>query len=344
MNTPYRIAQFEKLLLDFEKVHPSEPGKKPTFLEITGKAHKEDVISNVLAFFFDSSQSHGLNSLFYCTFMKCMGITDDLSEELIEDVSREVTTSKGLRIDLVIETSKRIVAIENKINHWLNNDLEEYAAHIRRLDRVKNCHLAVLSLYPQQVKTEGVPNVTYASFISALETELNLGGVKVADNYAPFLEDFFSTVKNLKSQNMLNEQLRKYFADNEKALNNLIAEKSRFDNDVNEKAHTLKDILESRPEVSKLVWERYVVINQKFFPNGLHLKVDCVIKYDGYWIHVFVHRQGVGDINTTILNSIPYFNNCTNWNTWVNKEVIPHDTPIEEVASKVNEVLRVVFP
>jgi hypothetical protein len=151
MNTPEIISEIDRLLEDFKTKFPEESKEPPTYLEVIGKAHKEDVISNVLAFFFDSRQAHGLGLLFYRTFMQCMGIEDDLSDETIISVKREMYTAKGLRIDLVIETSKRIVAIENKIFHWLNNDLDEYANHIRRLDKEKYCHLAVLSLYPQKI-------------------------------------------------------------------------------------------------------------------------------------------------------------------------------------------------
>lgn len=342
MQTDELTVPLDSLLLEFEAIRPIAEPPPPTYLEITGKAHKEDVISNVLAFFFDPDQPHGLGSLFYSTFMQCMGNTDDVSDERIEAVSREVTTAKGLRIDLVVETSKRILAIENKVHHWLNNDLDEYAAHIGRLDRVKTCHLAVLSLYPQQANS--VPNITYRAFLIALEAQMAKHNIKVADNYAPFLKDFFTTIRNLETNDMLDEKLRKYFVENEQVLNRLLTEKSQFDGDVNSKAHKLMGMFENRPEVNKLVWERYVVINQKFFPNGLHLKVDCVIKYDGYWIHVFVQRHGKDNTTAETLNYIPYFKDCTDWNTWVNQEVIPFDTPLQEVADKVNEVLRIVFP
>lgn len=143
---------------------------------------------------------------------------------------------------------------------------------------------------------------------------------------------------------MLDEQLRKFFVENEKAVKRLIAEKSQFDGDVYSKANKLMGMLENRPDVNKLVWERSVVINQKLFPNGLHLKVDCIIQYDGYWIHVFVQRHGKDGTTAETLGYIPYFKNSTNWNTRANEKVIPFDTPLQEVADKVNEVLRIVFP
>ena len=102
METIKLTESFSLLLKDFEKILPERQQRLPTYLEIIGKAHKEDAISNLLAFFFDPSQPHGLGSLFYCTFMKCIGISESVSAVNIIAVNREITTAQGKRIDLLI--------------------------------------------------------------------------------------------------------------------------------------------------------------------------------------------------------------------------------------------------
>jgi hypothetical protein len=275
--------------------------------------------------------------------MECIGtLPAEIDTGNDFDVSREITTAKDKRIDLMIETPNSILAIENKIFHSLNNDLEEYAAHIRRQDKEKKCYLAVLSIYPQGNAAGRFKNVTYDQFIKAIEAQLDKTTIKIASEYSPLLSDLFKTVKNLKSQNMLDETLRQYLINNNETIDRLLKEKSRFDNDIYSKSQKLKGLFETRSGVKKDVWHKHVVMNHKLFPDGLYLKVDCVIDYRGYLIHVFAQRKGTN--SEEILNAIPYFKENSRWNVWLNKEAIPFDTPLHEVADKVNEVLRVVFP
>ena len=341
MDTNDSLVSFSNLLHAYQEIHVN-PERKPTFLEIAGKAQKEDVISNILAFFFDPKQPHKLGTLFYSTFLQCLGVVNTIEEEIIS-VSREVTTAQGKRIDLLIETKQSLLVIENKVYHHLNNDLEEYAAHAHRLNKKKKCHLGVLSLYGYELCKGGFTNVTYDKFIAALEANINILGLTIEQIYAPFLNDLFTTIRGLKTQSMLDEKLRQFFISNQDVLDSLLKEKGRFDEEVNNKAHTLMNLFENRPGVIKSIWEKFVVVNHKNFPNKLCLKVDCVIGYEGYWIHVFIQRHGNDRSTEKMLEAIPYFKDCADWNTYVG-ETIPYDTPLKEVAEKFNEILRVVFP
>ena len=63
MNSIRDIEKFNTLLQDFSQLKLSEP-TRGSFLSICGFPHYERVISNILAFFFDSTREHGLNQLF----------------------------------------------------------------------------------------------------------------------------------------------------------------------------------------------------------------------------------------------------------------------------------------
>ena len=54
---------FDKLLLEFQSIARNQDKSDETFFEICGFPHYENVISNVLTFFFDDQNPHNLNGL-----------------------------------------------------------------------------------------------------------------------------------------------------------------------------------------------------------------------------------------------------------------------------------------
>ena len=112
-------------------------------MQIAGFPHWENVYSNILAFFLDTSESHGFGSLFIRSLMaayrgKCGhdgGLKDFPCPEAVEAtaaVKREVKTSDDKRIDLVVDCGKFLVCIENKIWASLYNDLKQYRKHCEK--------------------------------------------------------------------------------------------------------------------------------------------------------------------------------------------------------------------
>jgi hypothetical protein len=108
------INILEKLLDDFKKVPLIEP-EKQTFLEISGFPHYENVISNILCFFFDTEETHRFNDFLLKSLLECYDSEIVLDNLTTNFVQKEVVTQKQKRIDILIETDEIIVAIENKI-------------------------------------------------------------------------------------------------------------------------------------------------------------------------------------------------------------------------------------
>src|SRR5215213_7278939 len=106
---------------------PISPARQRTFFDISGFPLYENVISNWYSYFLKQEEDHGLGNLFIRTLLKLTGFNQELNEFIVE---REVMTHKGNRVDLVIigkgADDGKYVIIENKINHWVNNDLEDY--------------------------------------------------------------------------------------------------------------------------------------------------------------------------------------------------------------------------
>jgi len=104
-----------KLLDDFRAL-PGRVERPRTFMEIAGYPHYENVCSNILAFFLDPEEPHGLGTLMLDALANAGG-RSDANEGVGGSVSveREVGTEAGNRIDILIESDDRIVLIENKI-------------------------------------------------------------------------------------------------------------------------------------------------------------------------------------------------------------------------------------
>ncbi len=111
----------EALLDDFGRL-PARVERPPTFMEIAGYPHYENVCSNVLAFYLDPQQPHGLGTLLLDALARAGGIASP-DEGIGGNVSveREVITDAGNRIDIVIESDAHAIVIENKIRAAVSN-------------------------------------------------------------------------------------------------------------------------------------------------------------------------------------------------------------------------------
>ena len=120
------ITQFEQLFNEFKDL-PKLKQNNPTYMEIAGYPHYENVCSNVLGFFFDTTQIHDLGDLVIKSLLDC--VNENLANKYdltTKDIIREYYTDKGNRIDIVIVLDEAVIVIENKIFHHLNNELIDY--------------------------------------------------------------------------------------------------------------------------------------------------------------------------------------------------------------------------
>ena len=108
------ISNYGKVLDDFKRLHIQTVAIEPTFLDISGFPHYENVCSNILQFFFQTNEAHGMGDLFIQSLLKTAG--ENISNTIIvNEVFREQPTPSGKRLDIVITTDDYVVGIENKI-------------------------------------------------------------------------------------------------------------------------------------------------------------------------------------------------------------------------------------
>ncbi|WP_420578484.1 PD-(D/E)XK nuclease family protein [Ekhidna sp.] len=189
---------FEDLLIAYHRLISQLPSEEvesdPTFLSIAGLDYNENAISNIYAYFLNPDEKHGLEQ----AFLKAL---DQLTDEDILMgswvVHREYPTEKGGRIDIVLEEDtnepdKRVIIIENKLLHTVDNDLEDYYHTFKGQNKIA----FLLSLEPV-----ACPN--YFKCITHKELILNVTEVigpsicEVPSKYYSKAIDFIQHIKSL---------------------------------------------------------------------------------------------------------------------------------------------------
>lgn len=163
-------------LLDSHILRKTAPAKSPTLLEIAGFPHRENVYSNILGFFLDTSQAHGFGPLFIRSIMSAYrskscqeGAPCPETVEATDKVEREVRTDTDKRIDLVVDCADFRLCIENKIWADLSNDLGDYRQHCEKYSDKRPVFGIVLSpgsVPRPELASHHFVNITYEDLVN----------------------------------------------------------------------------------------------------------------------------------------------------------------------------------
>jgi hypothetical protein len=283
------INKFKNLIDDFNKLPKSEK-LLPTYLEISGQPHFENVCSNILAFYFNTNESHGFKDLVLKSFIECIdeNLLDEYDIETI-NIERELYVDEQKRIDIVIECNDLVITIENKIYHILNNRLDLYVKSIKNKYHDKKEHkFFVLSLKEENPKNENFLPITYEKFFYKLKQ--NIGGYFVNSNnqHTTFLIDFIQTIENLTKMKTHNEKFLDFYIQNKDEILELIKENNELEDSLSKKVQGLSSLLEiynneeSQNKVkfsNKFIWAKKSIvlefdIEQKMVWLTIHFEFD----------------------------------------------------------------------
>ena len=208
-------AEVTKTLLDaFSKQVPPRRDRPPTFMEISGYPHYENVCSNILAFFFDPENPHGFGRLFLDALLAIGGKKDQVAS-LNGDVRvhREVHTKGEKYIDLLIESESHAILIENKIYARTDyNPWEDYARYVDSLER-PNIFKYLLTIVPiaedlkNKIDQHGFRNIAYSQLISNIRGRLGHYAAGADTRYLTFTLDFLNTIDNFVEGIRMNRAL-----------------------------------------------------------------------------------------------------------------------------------------
>jgi len=209
----------------------NEPRK--TFMEILKVNNSEVPFANVLAYFFRPNENHNLGTLFIDALLetKFTNIGKNKNEEITKDVPNyekktvkvivEQKTEKKNRIDILIITNTFVICIEFKINHDLNNPLDDYTEYIEKEFDKKQKFYFILAPYKKEAiekakkyfeKNNEFKQIILRHFINHVKQKIEESPTifETNEKYNYFL-DFAQTVENREirsKRNIFLEELK----------------------------------------------------------------------------------------------------------------------------------------
>jgi len=274
---------FVALLNEFRKLPPAV-SRSPTFMEVAGYPHYENVCSNILAFFFDPNNPHGFGSLLLDALAEA-GPIDGIAEGAYANVSveRESTTNAGNRIDILIESDTLLMVIENKIFHAADNPFADYAAFInqRNINGKTICKL-LLTLYPSDAGIKyGFTNLTYSRFIDAIHQRIGYHTVHADTRYLVLLIDFLNTLENLQVETHMDPQFLGFLDERSKDVVALIEEVDKFKGELRTKVTELGALVDPSqwPNVKQSFYrERGALFDD--LVHDIHISYEVPVRID----------------------------------------------------------------
>jgi hypothetical protein len=209
----------EKFLEEYYVVERSE--YRPNIFEISGFPHYENVFSNVFAFFLGKCP-YVLKAL-----LDCIDIVFQIGYDDVMTVNREEKTETGKRIDIVINTNKFVIGIENKIYAPLYNDTTNYYNHLA--DLAKKDSKTPVCIILSKNETEKTPKNYHSILHSRLAVEIKkYYGIiikKLDYKYFFLLNEFIENIENLNGGIQMNSEFLKIArnGNNVEKINNIIS-------------------------------------------------------------------------------------------------------------------------
>lgn len=195
-------------LSELVKKFPDIPETRKNFIEIAGYPKRENVNSNLLAFYFDEKEEHGFKRLFLDSLLdiyeRKLNNESWFKREVFETdflVAREATTDKKGRIDLVLmeKTEEETVIpswsiiIENKLFADLYNDLGDYWNSTNSEQKIG----IVLSVNSENLtEKEHYVNILHKEFVAKIQSNLSRVYLESDDRHLLFLKEYISNINS----------------------------------------------------------------------------------------------------------------------------------------------------
>lgn len=238
-----KIQKFEELLNEFEEKYNKDNNKpEKTFLQIEKVPKSELVSSNILAFYLNPKEEHGLGDLCVKALIKSANISYDGDLNNIR-VHREYRTPTEKYMDIVLNDDEIAICIENKIFSGVDNDLENYSDTTNNINA--NNYKIILSINDEsKVATKhNFINLTYKEFCEQLKNDIS-NVFNDRNKWHIFLVDFINNIENLyMGRRKVNSEMKLWARDNKEKINDIFDFIMNIKSELNEKTSELNRLL-----------------------------------------------------------------------------------------------------
>ena len=288
----------QDLLAEFLRLPPSP--RNLTFMQVAGYPHYENVCSNILAFYLDPQEDHCLGDLVLNALLEVSGAAESSQIEAAR-IHREYVTHHNKRIDLVIQCEGLVVGIENKIYHWLANDLSHYSKVLENLGKPDLTVVKiVLGLHAiNQPLPGGFRSVTYLQLWDAVEQRLGRQLTQANQKWLNYLTDFIQTTRNLSQRNMELLPNDQFFIENNQAIEKLIHERWQFIGRLHERVSRLHAMVITDDQWKSLnlskepwVWSKDRLVLDFKFQDRFPISIDVILSPSGWQSQLFARKGG----------------------------------------------------
>lgn len=209
-----------------------------TIFDVAGYPHYENVISNILSFFFNANEEHKFNDLWLKSLMECYNEIAKTNIQLdeLEEIEREYFTEDQKRIDIIMSFANAVVVIENKIFAHVYNPFKSYHKEVEkyiRKNKKGDCNIVeiLISLNKEDNK-DGFKNITYEQLFERVEKNLPNYKLNANAKWLLYMEDFLKNIKNFNRGLSMNLEWQKLISENEESLKNFF---ENYTNDIKAK-------------------------------------------------------------------------------------------------------------
>lgn len=290
------ITSLTKVLTDFNNLNIEPTEAEPTFMEISGYPHFENVCSNILKFFFMSEEVHGLKDLMLKALLRTIGL-DITNELIVNDVIREQLTGRGNRIDIIVETDEYIIGIENKIYALLTNDLQDYSTYLQGISNGRKLIKVVLSLHSIAHLSHGFVNVKYDDFFSNIDQLVGSYWHISNNKYLSYLDDFINSIRRLEGGTGMNSELLSFINENKEEVEKIYMAVNDVKKELRQRVQALQGIVTYNDSLCKQwLWRE----NEHMMDDLVHdiyiedaiVAVDTNVYPVGWIIYIWLRRAG----------------------------------------------------
>ena len=302
---------FEKLSTLLKKSSNIEiKTRVKNFFDVSGYPHYENVVSNILAFFFDVTEEHNLKDLWLKSLLECYNEKAKTNVRLgeFEEIEREHSTKENKRLDIIISLDDTVVAIENKIYAKVKNPFDKYHNEILEMindkEEIQNekvtMQIAEILLSLNDCGNKHIKkydaifyNITYKSLFEKIKKNLGNYISEANEKWLIFMNEFMKNLENLGERNNMNKEWQKFLKENSEYIPTFF---EKYNKDIINKTEFIEQLAGNVEEIlknSNLTIGTYSTTqkNRERFKGHFSLFIDIPKGKDTIVVEPHIFRQ-----------------------------------------------------